>query len=168
MKKYKTILATPPWSKKQGDLKDIIDMSSFINKISEDDCHLYLWITNNFLEEGLKVMNSWGFRYITKITWFKKGKIGLGQYFRGVTEDCLFGIKGKLPYKVNNGVRQQGVTGFMSVRDKYGEKPEAMKHMIEKVSYAPYVELFAKPPKTDDIFKGSKKDVWDYIKKEKE
>jgi len=43
-----------------------------------------------------------------------------------------------------------------------------MKHMIEKVSYAPYVELFAKPPKTDDIFKGSKKDVWDYIKKEKE
>ena len=107
-------------------------------------------------------MEAWGFRYVTKITWFKKGKIGLGQYFRGVTEDCLFGVKGKLPYKIIDGKRQQGVTGFASPRGRHSEKPEEMKHMIEKVSYPPFVEIFARPPETDDMFKKPIAD-WDYI-----
>ena len=72
-------------------------------------CHLYLWVTNNFLADGLKVMESWGFRYVTTITWVKD-RIGLGQYFRGITEQCLFGVKGKLPYKIIDGKRQQGQT----------------------------------------------------------
>ena len=48
-------------------------MKDFINKISDDNCHLYLWVTNNFLPDGLKVLDAWGFRYISKIDWFKKG-----------------------------------------------------------------------------------------------
>jgi len=172
MKKYKTIYASPPWEfvKRSKDkpswqmkTKDIIDMSSFVKKISDENSQLYLWVTNNFLQDGLKVMNAWGFRYITKITWLKRGNIGLGQYFRGVTEDCLFGVKGKVPYKILDGKRQQGVTGFISPRGKHSEKPEEMRHMIERVSYAPYVEIFARPPETDDIFKKADKGVWDYI-----
>ena len=177
LKKYKTIYADPPWAESGGGkikrgadrhyplmkTKDIIDMSSFVKKISDENSHLYLWVTNNFLQDGLKVMDAWGFRYITKITWFKKGKIGLGQYFRGVTEDCLFGVKGKVPYKIFDGKRQQGVTGFISPRGRHSEKPEEMRHMIERVSYAPYVEIFARPPETDDIFKDKDDGVWDYV-----
>lgn len=141
---------------------DIIGMADFIKSISEDNCHLYLWVTNNFLQDGLDVMKAWGFRYITKITWFKEGKIGLGQYFRGTTEDCLFGVKGKVPYKVEGGKRQQGVTGFSWPRGKHSEKPEKMRRMIEKVSYPPYVEIFARPTETIDIF-ASSTPIWDYI-----
>ena len=142
--------------------KDVIAMSDLINKISEDNAHLYMWVTNNFLQDGLAVMKSWGFRYITKITWYKQGKIGLGQYFRGITEDCLFGVKGVLPYKKLNGKRQQGVTGFIAPRGRHSEKPERMKKMIEKVSHPSFVEIFARPSKIVDIF--AEPDLlWDYI-----
>lgn len=176
LKKYKTILSDPPWYERGGGrikrgadkhyplmkTKDIIAMSNFIKKISEDNSHLYLWVTNNFLKDGLDVMEAWGFRYITKITWHKQGKIGLGQYFRGLTEDCLFGVKGMLPYKILDGKRQQGVTGFISRRGKHSEKPEKMRQMIEKVSYPPFVEIFARPSETDDIF-AEPNTIWDYI-----
>lgn len=69
-----------------------------IDEIADVNCHLYLWVTNKSLPLGLEVMKAWGFEYITAITWVKD-KIGLGQYYRGMTEHCLFGRKGMLPYK---------------------------------------------------------------------
>jgi len=122
-------------------VKEIINMP--IQNIADDNCHLYLWVTNNFLKAGLQVMEAWGFRYITTITW-NKDKIGLGQYFRGLTEHCLFGVKGNLPYKIINDKRQQGVTGFYAPKSKHSEKPQEMRDMIEKVSYEPFIELFAR------------------------
>lgn len=160
-KKYRTIYADPPWHEKGGGkikrgadrhyplmrTEDIMALP--IEQIADESgCHLYLWATNNFLPDALKVMEAWGFRYVTTITWFKDGNIGLGQYFRGRTEHCLFGVKGKLPYKILNGKRQQGVTGFISPKGRHSEKPEEMRKMIEIVSYGPYIELFARK-KTD-------------------
>jgi hypothetical protein len=55
---------------------------------------------------------------------------------------------GKLPYKILNGKRQQGVTGFISLKGRHSEKPEEMRKMIEVVSYGPSIELFARK-KTD-------------------
>jgi len=77
------------------------------------------------------------------ITWMKD-KQGLGQYFRGITEHCLFGKRGKLPFKVINDKRQQGLTGFFAPRTEHSVKPKEMRDMIEKVSYAPRIELFAR------------------------
>lgn len=165
-KKYKTIYADPPWSETGGgrirrgadrhytlmSTSEIIRMAPKVKAISEENCHLYLWVTNTFLQAGLDVMKAWGFVYKTKITW-KKDRFGLGQYFRGMTEDCLFGVRGCLPYKKLNGKRQQGVTGFDAPRTKHSKKPEDMRLMIEKVSYAPFIELFAR-----DLHEGW--DVW--------
>lgn len=176
MKKYKTIYADCPWNEHGGGkvkrgadrhyplmkTKDIINMKDFIESISDENCHLYLWVTNNFLPDGLKVLDAWGFRYITKIDWFKNGKIGLGQYYRGLTESCLFGIKGKLPYKVIDGKRQQGVTGFAAPRGRHSQKPEFMREQIEKVSYPPFVEVFARP-QNNDIFVDPDRIQWDYM-----
>lgn len=114
-----------------------------VKDMADDNCHLYLWVTNNFLQDGLKVMEAWGFRYVTTITWVKD-RIGLGQYFRGITEHCLFGVKGSLPYKIIDGKRQQGKTVIIAPKTEHSVKPAEMYSMIEKVSYPPYIELFAR------------------------
>jgi len=160
--KYKTIYADPPWNERgAGRIKrgadrhyplmktpEIIALQDFVMSLAHPEgCHLYLWVTNNFLKDGLRVMEEWGFRYITKISWHKEGNIGLGQYFRGTSEDCLFGVRGRLPYKVVNGKRQQGRTSFSAPKQGHSQKPEKMVEMIETVSYAPYIELFAREPR---------------------
>ncbi len=153
--KYKTILADPPWMERGGGrikrgadrhyplMKTIDIMAIPVQEIADENSHLYLWVTNNFLTDGLKVMEAWGFRYVTMITWVKD-KIGLGQYFRGITEHCLFGVRGNLPYKIIDGKRQQGITVITAPKTIHSEKPEELRPMIEKVSYPPYVELFAR------------------------
>ena len=153
--KYKTIYADPPWPEYGGgkikrgadkhySLMTIKDIAALpVQDITEDNAHLYLWVTNNYLPAGLEVMKAWGFIYKTTITW-GKDKFGLGQYFRGQTEHCLFGVKGNLPYKISEGKRQQGRTILLAPRTEHSRKPEEMRLMIEKVSYAPYIELFAR------------------------
>ena len=164
-KKYKTLYLDPPWNETGGgkirrgadrhyDLmktKDIIALP--IPSICEENCHLYLWVTNNFLEDGLEVMKAWGFIYKNKVEWIKGEKrqdlfffqnFGLGQYFRGITETCLFGVKGTLPYKIIDGKRCQGKTAFVAPRREHSRKPDEMRKMIELVSYEPYCEIFAR------------------------
>lgn len=166
---YKTIYADPPWSEIGGGAikrgadrhyhvmrtKDICRVPVW--DITSTNCHLYLWVTNNYFQDGLKVMEAWGFRYVTMITWVKANEEatgvytlqnpGLGQYYRGLTEHCLFGVKGRLPYKTKDGKRQQGCTALLAPRTKkHSQKPEEMRDMIERVSYPPYVELFARKP----------------------
>ena len=155
-KKYKTIYADPPWNEhgsgkiKRGADRHYSLMSTDeiirlpVSEISEDDSHLYLWVTNNFLIDGLTVMKKWGFTYKTMITW-GKDRIGLGQYFRGQTEHCLFGVKGNLPYKECDGKRQQGTTLILEPKGKHSSKPGKMRDFIEKVSYPDRIELFNRP-----------------------
>lgn len=111
----------------------------------QDGCHIYMWVTNNHLQDGLDCLKAWGFEYITTITW-TKDRIGLGQYYRGITEHCLFGTtKKRLPYKLDNeGRRCQGTTGFYEPKTVHSRKPIKMREMIETVSYEPRIELFAR------------------------
>lgn len=155
MRKYKTIYADPPWYEQGGgkikrgadrhySLMKTEEIKKFpVAELADDNCHLYLWATNNHLPDAFAVMEAWGFRYITCITWVKNS-IGLGQYYRGLSEHCLFGVKGRLPYKVINGKRAQGKTAFYAEKTRHSEKPDEMRKMIELVSYAPRIELFAR------------------------
>lgn len=160
--KYKTILADPPWAEQGGGavyvrgaqrhyplmkVTDICDLKvngNNIAELAEDNAHCYLWVTNGFLPSGLKVLEAWGFQYKTMITW-AKDRFGLGQYFRGQTEQCLFGVRGMLPYKLReDGVRAQGRTLITAPRQEHSKKPEELRCMVELVSYGPYLELFAR------------------------
>jgi len=114
-----------------------------VRDIAADNAHLYLWTTNNYFHDAIHVMGAWGFRYITAITW-AKDRFGLGQYFRGQTEHCLFGVRGRLPYKIIDGKRQQGTTLIQAPRREHSHKPDEMRTLIERVSYPPYIELFAR------------------------
>lgn len=162
--RYKTILADPPWwetgggkicrgAQKHYDLMktpDIINtMKNVLADRIDDKAHLYLWVTNSHFQDGFRVIEALGFRYITCITW-TKNRMGIGQYFRGLTEHCLFSVKGNLPYKyLPNGKRAQGVTGFYANKTIHSEKPEIIYEMIEKVSYYPYLELFARKERSN-------------------
>ena len=100
--KYKTIYADPPWMEHGGGkikrgadrhyplmkTKDILALPVH-ELIDPEGCHLYLWTTNNFLPDALEVVKAWGFEYVTLITWMKDRQ-GLGQYYRGLTEHCIF------------------------------------------------------------------------------
>lgn len=156
-KNYKTIYIDPPWEEKGGgkikrgadkhyetmSVKEI-EALPIPNIADLSGCHLYMWVTNNFLEKSFEILKKWGFEYITIITW-QKDRIGLGQYYRGLTEHCLFACtKKRLPYKIANGKRQQGVTGFYEVKTIHSRKPVKMREMIEQVSYEPRIELFAR------------------------
>jgi N6-adenosine-specific RNA methylase IME4 len=156
-KKYKTIYIDPPYPERGGGrikrgadkhykimtIKEI-EALPVCTLVDEDGCHLYLWTTNNYLEKAMRLIKIWGFEYITTITW-QKDRIGLGQYYRGITEHCLFATtKKRLPYKIINGKRQQGKTGFYEPKTVHSRKPIYMREMIEKVSYEPRIELFAR------------------------
>jgi uracil-DNA glycosylase family 4 len=155
--RYKTIYIDPPWPEVGGgkikrgadkhykvmSINEIASYGSLINTVAKDECHLYLWATNNYLKDAFKLLEQWGFQYITMITWMKDRK-GLGQYYRGKTEHCLFARKGVLPYRKKNGKRAQGVTGFVEKRGRHSAKPETMREMIETVSYPPRLEMFAR------------------------
>jgi N6-adenosine-specific RNA methylase IME4 len=156
MKKYKTIYIDPPWPEhgagkiKRGadkhyqlmSIKDIMALP--VLEHVDVNAHLYIWVTNNYLPIALKCIEHWEFEYKTIITWMKNS-IGIGQYFRGITEHCLFATRGKLPFKKNNiGRRLQGATGFYSKKREHSRKPIEMRKMIEKVSYPPFIEFFAR------------------------
>lgn len=106
-KEYSTILIDYPWPENGGgkckrganrhyntrsvrDAPRIILHSGVFNPT--DNAHLYFWVTNNFIPEGLWVIRQIGFRYVTCITW-PKPRAGLGQYFRGKTEHCFYAEK---------------------------------------------------------------------------
>ena len=155
---YRTIYLDPPWAEHGGGkikrgadrhyplmkTKDIAQLP-VKRLVHPDGCHLYMWVTNNFLKDGLWLLDQWGFEYITTITWVKD-RIGLGQYYRGLSEHCLFATtKKRLPYKLDeHGKRCQGQTAFVEEKREHSRKPEGMRTMIEHVSYAPRIELFAR------------------------
>jgi len=155
--KFKTLYLDPPWISVKGsggkgcrgakyDLmttQDIIDLP-IQNIVHPDGCHIYVWVINNQVDDGFKCLEKWGFKYQTMITWHKTGNPGIGWYFRGTSESCLFGTSGKLPFKKINGRIQQGVTSFVAPRLEHSVKPELMRWMIERVSYPPYCEIFAR------------------------
>lgn len=156
--KYRTIYIDPPWPERGGGrIKRGADRHYTLMTVREikalpiagladpDGCHLYLWTTNNYLTAALECVKAWGFDYVTTVTWLKD-RMGLGQYYRGVTEHCIFAVtKKRLPYKLTpDGKRCQGVTGFAEPTRGHSVKPERMREMIELVSYAPRIELFAR------------------------
>jgi N6-adenosine-specific RNA methylase IME4 len=167
-KKYKTIAADPPWAEHGGgkvqrgadrhyDLMKTAEIAAFgmrVQLIADKDAHLYLWATNNHLEDALSILPAWGFKFVTMITWVKEGKPGLGQYFRGLTEHCIFAKRGQPTYRVGiNGKRAQGLTAlldegrglwFKAKRGKHSEKPAQLYTWARSVSHGPYLEMFAR------------------------
>jgi N6-adenosine-specific RNA methylase IME4 len=132
--------------------KELLALAPLVQHIIAPTAHLYMWTTNHFLPDALELTRAYGFEYIKMITW-DKGRDALGVYYRSCTEHCIFAsTKLRLmpqprPGSVSAKAVQQGST-FLSEaagwRGTHSEKPAAMQEMIERVSYGPYLELFAR------------------------
>lgn len=163
--RYGTIMADPPWQETGGGkvkrgadrhypLMKLADICALpVGELALPDSHLYLWVTNNWLERAFEVVRAWGFEFVTCITWGKVSagvapaiQTGLGQYYRGASEQLLFCRRGQPPYRVINGKRAQGKTLVLEPRGEHSEKPESVRKTIERVSAGPYLELFARRP----------------------
>lgn len=113
-----------------------------IAQIADENCHLYLWVTNRTLYKAFRLIEAWGFRYITCLTWIKP-HFGVGNYFRSQTEHVLFGVKGKQPFK-----RHDVGTWFEAPCGQHSEKPDEFYSLVESCSYAPYIDIFGRKERT--------------------
>jgi N6-adenosine-specific RNA methylase IME4 len=119
-----------------------------VERISANTSHLYLWVPNALLAEGLAVMAAWGFTYKSNIVWHKVRKDGgsdgrgVGFYFRNVTELVLFGVRGKNARTLPPGRRQ--VNCIVSRKREHSRKPDELYPVIEACSPGPFLELFAR------------------------
>lgn len=172
-RKFGTIMADPPWQfqNKTGkvapehkrlnryatmSLDEICAMP--VRQLADDPAHLYLWVPNALLPEGLKVMSAWGFQYKSNIIWEKIRKDGgpdgrgVGFYFRNVTEVLLFGVRGKNARtlapgrsQVNHIAALEPDGDLMKTRKReHSRKPDEQYAIIESCSRGPYLELFAR------------------------
>jgi len=154
MKKYRTILADPPWDigmtglykiRKLRPVKLVYPTMTIeeicklpVNDLAEEGCHLWLWTTNSHLRKAFDVMEAWGFKYLAPITWVKPS--GLGNYFIHKTQHILFGYKNKCQF--NKERYKPNV--FEAKPLKHSQKPEESYQLIESISEPPYLELFAR------------------------
>jgi len=161
--RFGTILADPPWRFQNSTGKvapehrrlsryGTLSLSEIaalpVGAIAADTAHLYLWIPNALLAEGLAVMDAWGFTYKSNIVWHKIRKDGgsdgrgVGFYFRNVTELVLFGVRGKNARTRAAGRRQ---VNLLSTRKReHSRKPDEIYPIIEACSRGPFLELFAR------------------------
>jgi N6-adenosine-specific RNA methylase IME4 len=168
---YGTILADPPWrfQNRTGKmapehkrlnryptllLDEIKEIP--IHLVSGKNSHLYLWVPNALLKEGLEVMESWGFKYKSNIIWHKVRKDGgpdgrgVGFYFRNTTEIVLFGVRGSLR-TLQPGRRQVNI--IRTQKQEHSRKPDELYEIIENCSPGPYLELFARGARNNwDVF----------------
>lgn len=165
-KKYNIVYADPPWQYKENwgnGTNEHTYSTMTIEKIKKlpvkdilaDEAHLYLWVTNSFIKEGIEICKEWGFDYKTLITWIKTYKnnnpeMGMGYYFRGCTEHIIFGVKGKM--KIKNKKTKNMFFGVNPRwhKAKHSTKPNFVRDMIVNCSGdLPRIELFAREKHED-------------------
>lgn len=157
-KKYRLIYADPPWSydnvRTGGSFTsgasqkyDVLPLQEICNlpvsEITHKDSVLFLWSTVPLLQEGLQVLNAWGFTYKTALFWRKIMSLGMGFWFRNQVEVLLIGIKGTV-----KAFRLQRANFLQTKVRRHSEKPRQIYGLLETISrkfnLEPKIELFAR------------------------
>jgi N6-adenosine-specific RNA methylase IME4 len=118
-----------------------------VKEITAKNAHLYLWVPNALLPDGIAVLEAWGFRYVSNIVWAKRRKDGgpdgrgVGFYFRNVTELLLFGVRGSM--RTLPPGRSQ-VNMIETRKREHSRKPDEQYDLIQACSPGPYLEVFAR------------------------
>lgn len=159
---FHTVLADPPWrfqnrtgkvapEHRRLDRYSTLDLAAIcqlpVSDVVAKDAHLYLWVPNALLPDGMRVLESWGFRYVSNLVWAKRRKDGgpdgrgVGFYFRNVTELILFGVRGSM--RTLAPARRQ-VNMIETRKREHSRKPDEQYDLIEACSPGPYLEMFAR------------------------
>jgi N6-adenosine-specific RNA methylase IME4 len=166
---YGAILVDPPWQfdawSKAGDGRSAqqhygtMDVKQMVRlpviDLAAKDCVLFCWATWPHLKSALWLVSAWGFTYKTcAFSWMKADPyclfaddttpdMGMGYWTRANTEPCLLATRGK-PKRLDAGVRQ----GIIAPRREHSRKPDDIHARIERLVNGPYLELFARAPRT--------------------
>ncbi|MEA2495760.1 MAG: hypothetical protein QOJ29_3671 [Thermoleophilaceae bacterium] len=172
MKRYRTIVADPPWplrydglgwrnggafketrsfTGKQGPGYQTMTVDEIaglpVGDMAEADAHLYLWIPDQFLIAGVAdhVVRAWGFTPGRLLVW-RKRNFGLGTFPRPQHEAIVCGKRGSLAYQINDqgSVQDWRLSYDPRVGKRHSEKPDGALDLIEQASPGPYLELFAR------------------------
>ncbi len=175
---FACILADPPWQfvnrtgkmapeHKRLSRYGTMDLATIaalpVVEISAATAHLYLWVPNALLPEGLQVMKAWGFNYKSNIVWHKRRKDGgsdgrgVGFYFRNVIELVLFGVRGKNARTLQPGRTQVNYLGTR--KREHSRKPDELYDIVERCSPAPRIELFARGARPGWVVWGNQADA---------
>lgn len=159
---YSTILADPPWrfinrtGKMAPEHRRLLRYPTLtveeiceipVAQVAAPNAHLYLWVPNALVADGLEVMRHWGFTYKSNLVWYKTRKDGgpdgrgVGFYFRNVTELILFGTRGHMR-TLQPGRTQTNI--LISQKREHSRKPDEIYSLVERCSPKPYLELFAR------------------------
>jgi N6-adenosine-specific RNA methylase IME4 len=162
-RRFATVLADPPWRfvnrtgkmapehrrlSRYGtmELEEIAALP--VAEVLAETAHLYLWVPNALLPEGLRILSAWGFTYKSNLVWHKVRQDGgsdgrgVGFYFRNVTELVLFGTRGRSARTLAPGRRQ--VNLLASRKREHSRKPDELYPIVEACSPGPRLELFAR------------------------
>ncbi|MBS0462760.1 MAG: S-adenosylmethionine-binding protein [Proteobacteria bacterium] len=161
--RFATVLADPPWrfQNRTGKVSpehrrlsrygtmSLTDIAALpLPQVTAPTAHLYLWVPNALLPEGLQVLAAWGFAYKSNIVWHKVRKDGepdgrgVGFYFRNTTELVLFGVRGKDARTLAPGRSQVNI--LKTRKREHSRKPDELYDIIQACSPGPYLELFAR------------------------
>lgn len=159
---FQTVMADPPWrfqnrtgkvapEHRRLDRYSTLDLDSIcalpVSDVVAKNAHLYLWVPNALLPDGMRVMEEWGFRYVSNVVWAKRRKDGgpdgrgVGFYFRNVTELILFGVRGSM--RTLAPARSQ-VNMIETRKREHSRKPDEQYDLIESCSPGPFLEMFAR------------------------
>jgi N6-adenosine-specific RNA methylase IME4 len=162
-RRFHTVLADPPWrfQNRTGKVAPEHRRLSRYETMSLEEiaalpvaglvvepAHLYLWVPNALVAEGLAVLAAWGFRYKAMLVWHKVRKDGgsdgrgVGFYFRNVTECVLFCVQGRGARTLAPGRRQ--INLIATRKREHSRKPDELYPIIEACSRGPFFELFAR------------------------
>lgn len=165
--RYGTIVADPPWKYNAGTVplrsngrgasaehiyptmsnEELVGLD--VASLAAEQAHLYMWVTNPRLVGDYRgkrnitpfdIVEAWGFRPITLLTWVKPGRGGTGWYFRGQTEHVIFATRGKLG--IPAAIREPNV--FTAKRSTHSRKPDDFFDIVQRVSPGPRLEMFAR------------------------
>lgn len=162
---FQTVLADPPWrfanrtgkvapEHRRLDRYGTMNLEEIkalpVGDTTAKNAHLYLWVPNALLPEGIDVLQAWGFRYVSNVVWAKRRKDGgpdgrgVGFYFRNVTELLLFGVKGSM----RTLPPARSTVNMLETRKReHSRKPDEQYDLIESCSPGPYLEMFARYPR---------------------
>ncbi len=147
--RFPTIYCDPPWQYENTASRAaaethyrtmaIEEIASLpVARIAARNAHLHLWTTSSFLREAFDIMDAWGFAYKSGLVWIKN-QIGMGNYWRISHEYLLLGVRGSLRF------RDRSQPSWISARrGSHSRKPGIFRHLVEKVSPGPYLELFGR------------------------
>lgn len=155
--RFRTLVVDPPWDYMGYNHLSVAGRSDALYGVmsqaqllelqvpdwAEDECHLYLWSTNNFIPHAVELVAAWGFAYKTLLTWVKP-RIGMGSYFRGSTEQVLFAVRGGITTRVND-----IPTHFEAPVGEHSEKPDCFYDLVRRASYPPFGEVFQRERRPD-------------------